>query len=79
MSIHVEAGPDGPFELRMVRIYDCVVPERVIVIARVAFTVFANDLRAGRLDHLMASDEEMADASALVDWFRESGSDPGDS
>ncbi|ANW17677.1 hypothetical protein [Streptomyces clavuligerus] len=77
MSLHAEEAPEGPCELRMIRIYDCVVPERVIVVARVAFTVFANTLRAGKMDHLMASDEEMADATELVNWFRESGSDPG--
>ncbi|GLF97313.1 hypothetical protein [Streptomyces yaizuensis] len=68
MTLHVETAPDGSFELRMVKLYNCVVPEVRIVVPRVALTVFVNDVRAGVFDHLLASDDEMAAARELVSW-----------
>ncbi|GLF99372.1 hypothetical protein [Streptomyces yaizuensis] len=68
MTLHAEEAPDGSFELRMVKIYNCVVPTIRIVVPRVAFSAFVNEVRAGNLDHLLASDEEMTAALELVSW-----------
>ncbi|GLF97254.1 hypothetical protein [Streptomyces yaizuensis] len=68
MTLHVDIAPDGPFELRMVRLYNCVIPKTRIVVPRVAFTVFVNEVRAGTLDEFLASEDEMAAAMELVRW-----------
>ncbi|MER6913761.1 hypothetical protein ABT354_18995 [Streptomyces sp. NPDC000594] len=68
MSLNATPAPDGPYGLRMIRLRDCDSPQPALVVPRVAFTLFVTDTRAGRLDHLLATEAEMADARTVARW-----------
>ncbi|MER6910700.1 hypothetical protein ABT354_03360 [Streptomyces sp. NPDC000594] len=71
MSLNATPSPDGPFGLRMIRLRDCDSPQPSLIVSRVALTVFVAEARAGRLDHLLATEAEMAEARKVARWSHE--------
>ncbi|MER6916579.1 hypothetical protein ABT354_33420 [Streptomyces sp. NPDC000594] len=71
MSLNATPAPDGPYGLRMIRLRDCDSPQPALIVSRVALTVFVAEARAGRLDHLLATEAEMAEARKVARWSHE--------